>query len=39
MRRLEHLAIHQLQAMSDRELKDIGVVRSQIEFALRGDRA
>jgi uncharacterized protein YjiS (DUF1127 family) len=37
-RRLEGLAIRQLRAMSDRELKDIGVVRSQIEFSVR-DRA
>jgi uncharacterized protein YjiS (DUF1127 family) len=35
-RRLEKLAIRQLKAMSDRQLKDIGIVRSQIEFAVRG---
>ena len=35
--RLENLAILQLQAMSDRQLKDIGIPRSQIEFAVRGD--
>jgi hypothetical protein len=34
-RRLENLAILQLRAMSDRELKDIGIVRSQIAFAVR----
>ena len=27
--------MEQLQGMSDRELKDIGIVRSQIAFALR----
>jgi uncharacterized protein YjiS (DUF1127 family) len=37
-RRLEHLAIRQLQAMSDRELKDIGIARSQIEFSVRTAR-
>jgi uncharacterized protein YjiS (DUF1127 family) len=37
-RRLERLAIRQLRAMSDRELKDIGVVRSQIEFSVRSER-
>lgn len=36
-RRLANLAIHQLKAMSDRQLKDIGIVRSQIEVAVRGD--
>jgi hypothetical protein len=34
-RRLENLAILRLRAMS--ELKDIGIVTSQIEFAVRGD--
>lgn len=37
MRRLENLAILRLQTMSDRELRDIGIVRSQIEFAVRSD--
>ena len=38
--RVERAAIGQLRAMSDRELKDIGLQRSQIEFAVRrGDRA
>jgi uncharacterized protein YjiS (DUF1127 family) len=37
-RRLDRLAIRQLGAMSDRELKDIGVVRPQIEFAVRAER-
>ena len=37
-RRLHRLAIRQLRAMSDRELKDIGVVRSQIEFSVRSER-
>ena len=35
-RRAERLAIARLEAMSDRQLKDIGVARSQIEFAVRG---
>ena len=38
--RIEQVAIGQLRSMSDRELKDIGLQRSQIEFAVRrGDRA
>jgi len=37
-RRLERLAILQLRAMSDRELKDIGICRSQIEFDVRVGR-
>jgi uncharacterized protein YjiS (DUF1127 family) len=38
--RIEQVAVGQLRAMSDRELKDIGLQRSQIEFAVRrGDRA
>jgi uncharacterized protein YjiS (DUF1127 family) len=38
--RIEQVAIGQLRGMSDRELKDIGLQRSQIEFAVRrGDRA
>ena len=32
--RLRQLAIHRLNGMSDRELKDMGVYRSQIEFAV-----
>lgn len=36
-RRAEHLAIARLHAMSDRQLRDIGIVRSEIEFAVRGD--
>ena len=32
--RLEQLAIRRLSSMSDRQLKDIGVSRSQIEFAV-----
>ena len=34
--RVERWAIARLSEMSDRQLKDIGVVRSQIEFAVRG---
>ena len=37
-RRLERLAVRQLHAMSDRELGDIGITRSQIAFVVRGDR-
>ena len=37
-RRLDRLAIRQLRAMSDRELRDIGVGRSQIEFCVRAGR-
>jgi uncharacterized protein YjiS (DUF1127 family) len=38
--RIEQVAIGQLRSMSDRELKDIGLQRSQIDFAVRrGDRA
>ena len=33
--RIERLAIARLRAMSDRQLKDIGIVRSQIELAVR----
>ena len=33
-RRAERLTIERLRGMSDRELKDIGIVRSQIEFAV-----
>jgi uncharacterized protein YjiS (DUF1127 family) len=31
----ERIAMAQLQSMSDRELKDIGLVRSEIDFAVR----
>ena len=38
--RIEQVAISHLRAMSDRELKDIGLHRSQIDFVVRrGDRA
>jgi uncharacterized protein YjiS (DUF1127 family) len=33
--RLERWALVRLGAMSDRQLKDIGLVRSQIAFAVR----
>ncbi|HWE21138.1 MAG TPA: DUF1127 domain-containing protein [Hyphomicrobiaceae bacterium] len=36
-RRVERLAIARLEEMSDRQLKDIGIARSQIEFAVRGE--
>ena len=36
IRRIERVAIIQLHAMSDRELRDIGLTRSQIEGAVRG---
>jgi uncharacterized protein YjiS (DUF1127 family) len=35
--RLDELAIGQLRAMSDRELKDMGVSRAAIDFAVRRD--
>jgi len=35
-RRIQRAAIMQLLAMSDRELRDIGLARSQIEWAVRG---
>lgn len=35
-RRLHRQAFAQLHAMSDRELKDIGLVRSEIDAALKG---
>ncbi len=35
-RRLHRQASAQLHAMSDRELKDIGLVRSEIDAALKG---
>jgi uncharacterized protein YjiS (DUF1127 family) len=34
-RRLEQIAIAQLNAMSDRDLKDIGLIRSEIDSAVR----
>jgi uncharacterized protein YjiS (DUF1127 family) len=34
--RVEQAAIAQLRSMSDRELHDIGLARSQIEAAVRG---
>jgi uncharacterized protein YjiS (DUF1127 family) len=37
--RVEQLAISRLRSMSDRELKDMGVSRPQIEFAVRGEAA
>ena len=37
--RMERMAISALHAMSDRELKDMGVSRAQIEFAVRGETA
>ncbi len=37
-RRLERLAMRQLLAMSDRELRDIGVARSEIDFVARAGR-
>ena len=37
--RLERLAVYRLQSMSDRELKDMGVSRAQIEFAVKGESA
>jgi uncharacterized protein YjiS (DUF1127 family) len=33
---MERLAIERLMTMSDRQLKDIGVAPSEIEFAVRG---
>jgi uncharacterized protein YjiS (DUF1127 family) len=37
--RVEQMAIRRLRRMSDRELKDIGLLRSQIEFEVRGGAA
>jgi uncharacterized protein YjiS (DUF1127 family) len=37
-RRIERAAILQLRALSDRVLLDIGLTRSQIEEAVRGDQ-
>jgi uncharacterized protein YjiS (DUF1127 family) len=36
-RRIERAAMIQLHRMSDRELQDIGLTRSQIERAVRGE--
>jgi uncharacterized protein YjiS (DUF1127 family) len=36
-RRIERAAIIQLGSMSDRELKDIGLTRSRIAWAVRGE--
>jgi uncharacterized protein YjiS (DUF1127 family) len=36
-RRNERAAIIELQAMSDRDLQDIGLTRAQIEGAVRGE--
>src|SRR5262245_63127178 len=36
-RRMERVAIMQLRAMSERELQDIGLTRSQIERVVRGE--
>jgi uncharacterized protein YjiS (DUF1127 family) len=33
--RIERLAVARLGAMSDRQLRDLGIVRSQIEFAVK----
>jgi uncharacterized protein YjiS (DUF1127 family) len=37
--RLQQLAISKLKAMSDRELKDMGICRVEMEFAVRGEAA
>jgi len=37
-RRQQRLAVAKLRTMSDHQLKDIGLSRSQIESAVRGDR-
>ena len=37
--RIEQAAIAHLRSMSDRELADIGLSRSQIEGAVTGERA
>jgi len=36
-RRMERVAIMQLHTMSERELRDIGLTRFQIEQAVRGE--
>jgi uncharacterized protein YjiS (DUF1127 family) len=35
--RLQQSAVSQLQSMSDRGLKDVGISRVQIDFAVRGE--
>ena len=35
--RMRRMAVAQLSGMSDRELKDIGLSRTQLEAAVRGD--
>ena len=35
--RRQQASINHLNAMSDRELKDIGLTRADIEFAVRGE--
>jgi uncharacterized protein YjiS (DUF1127 family) len=35
--RIERAAITQLGSMSDRQLRDIGISRSEIESAVRGE--
>jgi uncharacterized protein YjiS (DUF1127 family) len=37
IRRIERVAIMQLNAMSDRELHDIGLTRAGIEWAVRSE--
>ena len=37
-RRIERVAMLQLEAMSDRQLEDISLTRSQIEWAVRVER-
>jgi uncharacterized protein YjiS (DUF1127 family) len=37
-RRQQRLAVAKLRHMTDHQLKDIGLSRSQIEAAVRGDR-
>jgi uncharacterized protein YjiS (DUF1127 family) len=34
----KRLAMARLHAMSDRQLRDIGITRSEIEFAVGGER-
>ena len=35
--RLQQMTINRLRGMSDRDLRDIGLSRSQIDFAVRGN--
>jgi uncharacterized protein YjiS (DUF1127 family) len=37
-RHIERAAMSELRAMNDRELKDIGLTRSEIVLAVRGER-